>query len=237
MDLATIEWKEFVKRSLAASLIAEHNYCAAKVHNKRELGEVQTPITIAGTELHEQETSKIVESLGPLESVKLKTLLDAMTLTLGNIKSALKKKRVLANSEKHRLAITVLPEAGIVGVPDIIDCRNGEQPVIIDIKTTDKLPNDPWLNDKLQLAVYVMGLQRLGFKSNHGILQYELRKDKKQTKEFRIDVDDSLRQLISAATKDILRIINGGEPVPTNNRNKCIPCGYRNDCKWSLARD
>ena len=40
-----------------------------------------------------------------------------------------------------------------------------------------------------------------------------------------------------AMNKDILELIDGAQPVPTDNKRKCIPCGYRNICKWSLAKD
>lgn len=236
MKLSDIEWREFAKRSLSASLLAEHNYCAAKVYNKRELGEVETPLTLAGTEIHEQELGKIVKSMGPSKAVQLKTLLDAMALSLKNIKLALKRKRALANSGERKFALMIIPELGLYGLPDIVDASDGEQPIIIDIKTTNKLPERPWFNDKLQVAVYVMGLQRLGFQSKYGILRYQLRNDKNQTREFRVDVDESLKQHVVDAMKDILRIINGGEPIPTDKKNKCIPCGYRNSCKWSLAK-
>jgi len=226
-----------VKSSLSPSLIAEHNYCAAKVYNKKKLGEIQTPIMIAGQELHEQQVSEIVKSLGPSKAVKLQTVLDAMVVSFRNIYSALNRRRIIANSKEHKYAFTVLPETGIFGEPDIIDCSNGKQPIIIDIKTTDKLPNEPWNDHKLQLAAYILGLQRLGFKSTHGILRYQLRNDKSQTKEFWIQLDDDLKQHIANSMQDILRIINGEEPIATDNRRKCVPCGYRNSCKWSLAKE
>ncbi len=131
----------------------------------------------------------------------------------------------------------VIPETGIHGEPDIVDCSDGKQPVIIDIKTKDKLPSEAWFNDKLQLGVYVMGLERLGFKSKYGILKYELRHDRNQVAEFKVQVDDNLRRHIVDSTHDILRIINGGEPVLTDNERKCIRCEYRTTCNWSRAKD
>lgn len=237
MSLESIEWKEFVRRSLSASLIAEHYYCAAKVYNKKTLGEIDTPLTMAGTQIHEAETSKIVENLGRLQSVKIKTILDVMVLSLRNISSALRKKRVIANSEKHLLTPIILPESGLFGIPDIVDCSNGREPIIIDIKTTDRLPSHPWTNDTLQLGVYMMGIERLGFKQKYGILRYQLRNSKVQEREFRVEFDDQLKAMIANSSKDILRILDGGEPIPTQNVRKCIACGYKNTCEWSLAKE
>jgi CRISPR/Cas system-associated exonuclease Cas4 (RecB family) len=160
-----------------------------------------------------------------------------MVVSLQNIKSALQDRKILANNRERKFALVIIPETRIIGEPDIIDCSNGLEPVIIDIKTTRRLPNEPWLDNKLQMAVYVMGMRRLGFKSSYGVLKYQLVDDNSQTREFRIEVDDVLKQYLVDAVRNVSRIINGGEPVLTNNKKKCISCGYRNSCRWSLAKN
>jgi len=126
-----------------------------------------------GAEGNEQEAQKILERTPTRKPTKIRTVLDAMLLSRLNPRISLKKREILANSENEKLFLTVLP-FGVIGVPDQADCRDGEQPIIIDLKVKGKLPREPWFNDKLQPMAYAMDIEVLGFRPPYDLLRCRL---------------------------------------------------------------
>jgi CRISPR/Cas system-associated exonuclease Cas4 (RecB family) len=151
-----------------------------------------------------------------------------------NLASALKARQVLANSEENVLFRCIVPETGYIGLPDIADCRNGKQPVLVETKTTGRLPMEPWMDNRIQMGVYLIGLERLSYHPEHGIVEYRLRTDSSVRERFEIHLDTNLRQTIQETTEAVLGLLKGKEPVPCNNPRKCASCAYRDSCPWSL---
>lgn len=233
-SLKKIRWLDFAKNAISASTIAEYWFCPAKIYNSIKQGEIETPLTIAGSQIHEEEAQEILKQLGPLKKIEVESLFDAMLHSYQNLTSALRDRKILANSEKNVLFQCIVPEMGYIGVPDIADCTNGEQPILVETKTTGKLPRDIWIDNRIQMGVYLIGLESLSFKPKYGIVEYVLRTDQSIRKKFEIQIDDDLRRNIHNTSNEVRDILNGKEPVPCNNPRKCASCGYRDGCPWSL---
>ena len=233
--LKKIGWRDFARTALPASTLAEYWYCPAKICNKMRQGSIETPQTVTGSQIHEEEAQEVLKKLGPLRKVKIESLFDAMMHSRLNLASALKGRQILANSEKTILFRCIVPEAGYIGLPDIADCRNGRQPVLVDMKTTGKLPTEAWMDNRIQMGVYLIGLERLSYHPKHGIIEYRLRTDPSSRERFEIHLDRGLRQTIQETTDAVQGILSGKEPVPCNNPRKCVSCGYGDSCPWSTS--
>jgi CRISPR/Cas system-associated exonuclease Cas4 (RecB family) len=235
--LQSLPWNRFLQRSSGASSLAEYWYCPAKIINSVSLGAIETEEKTTGTEFHETETTRIIKSLGPLRKVKVKTLYDVMRLSYENLVGALRRREVIANSENQVLFWSIVPDLGIVGVPDKADCQEGGEPVLIDFKTTARLPGEPWVDNRIQLGAYMIGLERLGFRQTYGLLKYVLRDEPSSSVVFKLYLDDYLRNQVARTSQEVARILDGTTPTPTKNPKKCRACEYHYLCKWSQAKD
>jgi CRISPR/Cas system-associated exonuclease Cas4 (RecB family) len=222
---------------MGASSLAEYWYCAAKIVNSASLGPIETEEKTAGTEFHETETTRIIKALGPLKKVKVKSLSDVMNLSRDNLASALRSKQILANSETQVLFWSIVPDLGIVGVPDKADCQEGDEPVLMDFKTTARLPSEAWVDNRIQLGAYMLGMERLGFRQTYGLLNYVHRDNPGSTVTFKIYLDNYLREQVAQTCREVAQLLDGVDPIPTKNPNKCRKCEYHNKCKWSQSRD
>jgi CRISPR/Cas system-associated exonuclease Cas4 (RecB family) len=156
-----------------------------------------------------------------------------MLLSYRNIKRALARKKVLANARERVLFMTILPEFGILGIPDSLDCSDGRNPIIVETKTRDVFPKQPWADHELQVVIYMMGLERLGFSPAHGILEYVKRNDLKERKKHTILLNNSLRQKAISTAKTVVNLLaEKEEPIATKNPNKCVPCRFNESCRW-----
>jgi len=198
--------------------------------------DITTPQTIAGSQIHEEEAQKILNKVGPLKKIKVESLLDAMMHSYRNLIYALRARKILANSEKHVLFRCIVPELGYVGLPDIANCKNGKQPILFEIKTTGRIPTEVWMDHKIQMGTYLIGLERLSFKPEYGVVEYILRSNRSFRKEFKVHINDSLKQIVNRTSKEVMNILRGKDPVPCNNPRKCASCGYKNLCPWSLEK-
>lgn len=228
-----IPYKEFVKRSVPVHLLEEYVYCPAKVTNYKLLGEVTTPILLEGRLFHETDAEKALTKVGPTRKIKVKTLSQAMAQTYHNIRIALSTKMILANSDDRVLFLAILPEFGILGKPDKLDCSDGTNPVIIETKTTGKLPTSPWHDHEVQLGTYVMGLERLGFHPPYGYLDYVMRDSPENHRQYRITLNDSLRkETVAIADRVANLLLEKEEPIATTNPRKCMACRFSDSCRW-----
>ncbi|MCP8320734.1 MAG: Dna2/Cas4 domain-containing protein [archaeon] len=169
--------------------------------------------------------------------IKLRTLYDTLFLTYKNIKAALKDKGVLANSEEKMLFFSIIPEYGVLGVPDKVDCTNGIHPIIIEIKTTKRLPSKPWFNDKIQVSTYALGLERIGFRADYSIIEYVDRDRPSSRVRYKISLNEELKNKIEFTAKRVIGVLEGYEqPIPPKKQEKCKVCEpkYRAVCKWKL---
>jgi CRISPR/Cas system-associated exonuclease Cas4 (RecB family) len=233
--LKKVGWHDFARSALPASTLAEYWFCPAKICNKMCQGSIETPQTVAGSQIHEEEAQEVIRKLGPLKKARIQSLFDAMMHSRRNLASALKSRQILANSEKNILFRCIVPETGYIGLPDIADCRNGKQPLLVEMKTTGKLPTEAWMDNRIQMGVYLIGLERLSFRPEYGIIEYQMRTDPSSRKRFEIHLDNSLRQTIQETTDAVQGILSGKEPVPFNNPRKCMSCGYGASCSWSMS--
>jgi CRISPR/Cas system-associated exonuclease Cas4 (RecB family) len=238
-DPRKVKIDDFVKHSIAVSVLAEHLYCEAKILARKQVGEVQTPYELEGTKIHEEEATKAMEGKEVTEAKDIETVYDLMTLSAANIRKALKVRTVLANPKGHTLFAAILP-CGVYGKPDSVDCTSGEQPILVELKTKKELPrrDSPWPNDELQLGAYMMGLEQLGFNPPYGILAYRLRADPEQTLEFRVTLTPELRSEVEFTAGRVRRILEGAEePTPPDYVNKCASCPaeYREVCRYKLC--
>lgn len=232
--LKKTKWHDFAKNALPASTIAEYWFCPAKIYNKKELGSVETPYTKIGTQIHEEETLDILEKLGPLQEIRIESVFDAMTHSRQNLKGALRDKQVIANSENNILFRCIVPEKRYIGVPDVADCSKGKQPILMEMKTTGKLPYDVWMDNKIQMGIYLLGLERMSFKPEFGIIEYRMRHERSARRSFKVYLDNELRQEVEETSQAVSEILNGKEPVAANNPRKCASCGYGQSCQWRL---
>ena len=231
LELRKVKLTDFIKNAVGASIVGEYWYCAAKISNQKLLGKIKTPIMIEGAELHEEQAK---EALSQLELRKVKapeTLLDALVFNYAAVKHAIARKSCLVNSEKSVMYLAILPELGCIGVPDLIDCSSGS-PIVVEKKFVSNLPYRPWPDQQLQLAVYMLSLEKIGFNPSHGILDYFL-KGTDKNKRFTITLDDYLRRKIRDTIENVKGLINRGEaPIPTSKPRKCQVCEYANTCQW-----
>jgi CRISPR/Cas system-associated exonuclease Cas4 (RecB family) len=235
-ELKVMPWGEYRSKAVSASSIGEYWYCSAKVLNARLHGRIETEETETGSGYHEEETTKVIGALGPLRKIKVESVYDVMKLSHDNIRNALKGRKVLANSETTVLFWAIHPERKYIGVPES-RCTNGKEPILMDFKTTGRLPHEAWIDHRTQLGAYMLGIERLGFRQSYGIVRYVLRsKQPTEIADFKVYLDDNLRLHVSTTSDAVHKVLDGGSPQPTKNLNKCRACAYDDLCRWSLTR-
>jgi CRISPR/Cas system-associated exonuclease Cas4 (RecB family) len=206
---------------------------------RKKVGEVETPFTLEGLRIHEEEASRVLKGIEVREAKGIETVHDLMLMSRRNLVLTLKVRGRLANPKDRILFATVLP-CGVFGKPDMADCTNGKQPVIVEMKTKNELPmrDSPWSSDELQVAAYMMGLEELGFEPSYGTLAYVLRSDPAKQRQFSVTLTEELRRKVLLIAESVRRIIDGSqEPVPPDSVNKCRVCPekYRTACPHRLC--
>jgi CRISPR/Cas system-associated exonuclease Cas4 (RecB family) len=231
-----VSFREYVKHAIPVSLLSEFVYCEAKVSNKQLLGEIETPVLVEGRRLHEQDARKALRKFGPTKKARVVSLEDAMLLSYANVVLALKKRKVIANSEKKKLFIGIILDHGILGFPDFVDCKNGKWPIIVESKSTQRLPSSPWPDHQIQIVAYSMSLEVLGFNPPYAILEYVTRDKAKAKSTYQVPISADIKRRTLEISRNVAAILHGNDPNPTTNTNKCIPCAYVSQCKWSPLR-
>lgn len=231
-----VSFREYVKHAIPVSLLSEAVYCEAKVSNKQLLGEIETPILLEGRLLHEQDAKRALRKYGPTKKLRVATLDDAMLLSYANVLLALKKRKIIANSDKKKLFISLIPDYRIIGGPDFVDCKNGKQPIIVDTKNTNRIPSSPWSDNEIQVVAYSMSLEVLGFAPPYAILRYVTRDEAKSERTFTVPINSDLKTRVQKISQRVLSILQGSQPKATTNINQCLPCAYASQCKWSPLR-
>jgi len=206
---------------------------------RKQVGEVETPFTLEGLRIHEEEASTVLKGVEVREAKGIETVYDLMLMSRRNLILTLKMRGRLANPKDRILFATVLP-CGVFGKPDLADCTDGKQPVIVEMKTKNELPvrDSPWPSDELQVAAYMMGLEELGFEPSFGTLAYVLRSDPAKQRQFSVTLTVELRRKVRLIADSVRHIIDGSEePVPPDSVNKCRACAgkYRVACTYRLC--
>ena len=186
--------KEFLKHSVAASDLAEYGYCPATITNMLAIGKIKSPVMLEGSRLHEQDAQKILSGMR-VKKVKVpETLIELLATMHVVVKNAIKKRTFLVNSDETKMYWAILPELGCIGFPDLVDCKNGT-PVVVERKKRilGNIPIEPWENHKLQLAIYMLSLERIGFKPKFGVLEY-VKPATNETRKFEVRLNEELRR-------------------------------------------
>jgi CRISPR/Cas system-associated exonuclease Cas4 (RecB family) len=234
-DLKDLKLKDFLEHSVAASDIAQYGYCPATITNMLAIGRIKTPVMLEGSRLHEQDAQTILSGMR-LKKVKVpETLLELLATMHTVVKKAMKKGSPLVNSDETKMYWAILPELGCIGFPDLVDCKSGA-PVVVERKKKilGTIPSEPWENDKLQLAIYMLSLERIGLKPGFGVLEY-VKPATGESRRFEVSLDQGLRRRTLEAVEAVKGLIKGQTPIPTNNRHKCERCKFEDKCQWSLA--
>ena len=226
-----MKWKDFLRKSVAASKVAEYCYCPAKISNMKILGEIQTPIMIEGSELHEEQAQELLSQMHVKKVKAPRTILDALAFVHAQVTDANANRYSLVNGDETIMYYSILPELGCIGVPDLIDCTTGA-PIVVEKKFVGRIPSRIWPDHELQLAIYMLSLERLGFKSVRGRLEYHHR-ESDEIKRIEMKLDRHLRKKVKDTVKAVRGIIEKDEePIPTTNPNQCRACVYVDECKW-----
>ena len=226
---------EFMKGCVGAWKLSQYWYCAAKLALIQRYGFVMKPEVQVGAELHEEEGEKLMEGVETV-AVEIRTVRDLMEMSKDNILRALRARDVLANREGSIVCALVIPELEILGVPDVVDCTSGVQPVVVELKYVGRLPSSPWFDHKVQVTAYTMGLETLGFSPPFAVIQY-VERGSRNAKTWEIEITKNLKEKVRIAKEKVKAILSGKEgPIPTKNPRKCKECPYLNDCEWSCLR-
>jgi CRISPR/Cas system-associated exonuclease Cas4 (RecB family) len=221
-----MSWVDFTSQALSAHWLAEYKYCQTKAILGMQIEEEKPKAMVEGTKIHEAEAQKILEELGPLRAVKTpETVGDMLEFSRRQVERALRDRLVLANKKGKVLFLSVIPELSVWGIPDAVDCTNGTQPIIIETKTTSRLPFKVWDDSRVQIGLYILGLGVLGFDCKYGLLRYQLRENPEKSVEFSVFLDNGLRNLVEDTVDSATKVLCGVEyPAPPNTPNKCKNC-------------
>jgi CRISPR/Cas system-associated exonuclease Cas4 (RecB family) len=229
--IKNVKWRDFLKNAVAASKVAEYCYCPAKITNMKLLGEIKTPVMLEGSELHEGEAQELLSHMRLRKVRAPKTLLDALLFCYTQVNNAMIDRSLLVNADNSVMYHSILPELGCIGLPDLIDCSTGK-PVVIEKKFVGRIPPRIWPDHELQLAIYMLSVERLGFKFVHGVLEYHERQGN-SVKRVEIMLDEQLRKKVKDTIKAVRGLIERDEePIPTTNPNQCRKCTYVDKCRW-----
>ena len=225
-NIVEISWVEFTKQALPAYWLAEYKYCPSKAILEMEVAEEKPQQMLEGQIIHEQDAQEILENLGPLVSVPHPETVEAMMqFSRRQLRKALEERVTLANKEGIIMFVSIIPHLCVWGVPDCADCTDGKHPIIIETKTTGRLPNKPWEDAKIQVGVYLLGLEVLGFDFKYGLLRYKLRQRSEEVRDFMVSLDHDLRQLVEQTVASARHVLNGAiSPAPADTLGKCANC-------------
>lgn len=235
MELGRIKWRNFIQEALSATDVAKYLYCPAKLAMRWEVGRIETEEMAQGTMVHEEKAEEILSQLTLVRAGAPETLDDVITHSKGELTKALKDRVILENPKDSILFAAVVPKLQLWGKPDRADCTNGSWPIMIEHKSKEKLPADPWPDDKVQLGIYMLGMETLGFQPQYGYLEYVLRAKEGQLKTFKVYFSKELRVLVSLTTESAKQIVDGQQEPRPDSARKCQRCEYREQCKWKLA--
>jgi len=118
---------------------------------------------------------------------------------------------------------------GIRGRPDYILEEAGEY-IPVEVKT-GRVPMGPHFSHILQLAAYfILVEEQYGKRPSHGFIRYG------EEKEFRIDFDDKLENILKGKINEMRICIEKKEAHRNHRRrNKCKYCSRREGCPEKLA--
>jgi len=221
-----------------AYLIAEQYYCEEQVELELVRGEVATPEMDEGKWIHE-----VVLAMKPAKLEELVT-------------------RIISG-ERYGCSLPLLAEVEgvpVAGVPDLLVFEGGKPVEVIELKTAEKIPSSPWINNKVQALIYGLLLDLMGFDCSSLKLSvcyvrrgWELLPllglalaPKGAWKELEEEYPNDLRVFTFSYNRSeaesmvrwALSYWRGErEPIPTRKPEKCARCAYRDACPYIVSRD
>ena len=224
------------------SSIAGQYYCEVKVDHEYVRGEIPTEEKEVGTELHEE--------IFVMKRVKTDELIQHIE----------KAPRVTASFPLHG----DVEKLRIVGVPDAVVFEKDAPRWLIELKTTKGDPSKLWRDQELQVRLYGVLLETMGFDcSSLQLVLARMRQDEAlepdEKKELLAEVRESLDRhktseveakygmkvfvfpYAGAEAKDAVvwaqeYWLRNRSPIPTKNESKCRACEYRDWCSYSLYK-
>lgn len=228
---------------VAVSSIAEQYYCEYKLENEFALGEIPTETKESGTSLHDE--------LMPTERINREEFI-----------------KLVSNKEPTLAVLGVWGSAGglkVVGVPDHIIWSGGKPMWVVELKTTKGDPSPLWEDQEIQVRVYGLLLDRMGFDCSKMRLAVVRLKSgelgEEEKKEWILRVSAALigNKMRGLETKyqgrmkahllehDVERTeravsskagywLKEREPVSSTSVGKCRACEYNSVCPKSLYK-
>lgn len=126
---------------VGAATVAQQFYCEAKVENEYRLGEVPTEGKEIGTDLH--------DAIFAMEPVKREDLI-----------------RHIEESPSLTASFGLHARVGgfpVAGVPDAVIFEKGRPRWVVELKTTAGDPSRLWPDQAMQVKIYGLLLERMGF--------------------------------------------------------------------------
>jgi CRISPR/Cas system-associated exonuclease Cas4 (RecB family) len=252
-----VKWKDSLKEPLErrstfrfaqpfvpVSSLAQQYYCEAKVEQEYIHGEIPTEVKNVGTDLHNH--------IFAMEKVKLEELIE-------HIEKDAKLTATFGLQGK-------IADLDIVGIPDAVVFLKAKPTWIIELKTTRGDPSRLWTEQLVQVRIYGMLMEQMGFDCS--VLKLALVRWRQD------DVKNSSRQretMLPRITNALLRGKTSGlegkhakkffvfphnpseairavewaqdywlekrAAIPTDNSKKCSACEYNSLCPHSLVNN
>jgi hypothetical protein len=227
---------------IPASSIAEQYYCEQKVEMSYTVGDIETETKVEGRVIH--------DALLKMEKTTLENL----------IRSIQTKDFYIARFPIFARFSDVI----LAGVPDAIVFMKGVPVSIIELKTTSGNVSHLWRHEKVQVGVYGLILDQMGFDCSK--LKLVIIKQKRDGNLIDEDyrrrfLHETVLTLLGVVKpnfpRDIMRLhildynrgeatedvkwamdywLSKREPIPTRNASKCRSCEYALTCPKSLIK-
>jgi hypothetical protein len=226
---------------VGASTVAQQFYCEAKVENEYTLGEVPSEGKEIGTDLHDE--------IFAMEEVKKEDL----------IRHIEESPSLTASFGLHAQIGNLL----VAGVPDAVIFEKGRPRWIVELKTTRGDPTRLWRDQAIQVKIYGVLLERMGFdcsdltlvlvRVKQGALappdresllllvKGALAKGETAQLESRYGLKFFLLPHIRSEAEEAVSWaqdywLKRREAIPTKAEGKCRSCEFNDVCVYSLAK-
>jgi len=226
---------------VGASTVARQFYCEAKVENEYKLGEVPTEDKSIGTGLHEE--------IFAMESVKTEDL----------IKHIEELPSLTASFGLH----AQIGGLRVAGVPDAVIFEKGKPRWVVELKTTRGDPSRLWPDQAIQVKIYGLMLERMGFDCSNLTLalirmkQQGLTSPEKESLLLLVKTALEREKTAQLEAKHAMRFflfpyissepeaaiawaqdywLERREAIPTRAEGKCRSCEFNGVCAHSLFK-
>lgn len=232
----------FQQPFVPVSSIAEQYYCEAKVEQEYTHGEIPSEVKDVGTELHGE--------VFAMEEVKLDDLIEHIEST----------PHLTASFGLHGK----IGELDVVGTPDAVVFEKARPRWVIELKTTRGDPSRLWTEHVVQVRIYGILMERMGFECSKlelALVRWR-QEDLTDFKRKEMMLSRITRSLFYGRTKNLEAKLGmkffifpheaheaekavawaqgfwlgKREPIPTENPAKCRACEYNDMCPHNLFK-